>query len=325
MFGEVIRLWESGEYSYPLACGFVPNLVSYIHEDEKIRPCMLIVPGGGYRFVSQREGEIVARTFYDKGYNTFVLTYTTDLTMTEPLKEQPMKDLARAIRKIRQGAERYQIDPKKVILCGFSAGGHLCASVCVHYEDIQDEHRVYKHFSCRPDAVILSYPVITSGVYAHRGSFEALYGKEPSEKEMEYMWLEKHVTERMPPCFVWHTVDDQTVPVENSHLFARACKDQGVLYAFHIFSHGKHGLSLANEQWASRECGGAYTKEQMQLLVKSIENGTITLPKEAEEKVYEEVTKVRPKDEPNEEVSIWPELADRWVKAILVNVKRNVR
>ena len=97
------------------------------------------------------------------------------------------------------------------------------------------------------------------------------------------------------------------------------------MYAFHIFSHGKHGLSLANEQWASRECGGAYTKEQMQLLVKSIENGTITLPKEAEEKVYEEVTKVRPKDEPNEEVSIWPELADRWVKAILVNVKRNVR
>ena len=119
MFGEVIRLWENGEYSYPLACGFVPNLVSYIHEDEKIRPCMIIVPGGGYRFVSQREGEIVARTFYDKGYNTFVLTYTTDLTMTEPLKEQPMKDLARAIRKIRQGAERYQIDPEKVICVDF--------------------------------------------------------------------------------------------------------------------------------------------------------------------------------------------------------------
>ena len=85
MFGEVIRLWENGEYSYPLACGFVPTLVSYIHEDEKIRPCMIIVPGGGYRFVSQREGAIVARTFYDKGYNTFVLTYTTDLTMTEPV------------------------------------------------------------------------------------------------------------------------------------------------------------------------------------------------------------------------------------------------
>lgn len=80
---------------------------------------MIIVPGGGYRFVSQREGEIVARTFYDKGYNTFVLTYTTDLTMTEPLKEQPMKDLARAIRKIRQGAERYQIDPEKLFCVDF--------------------------------------------------------------------------------------------------------------------------------------------------------------------------------------------------------------
>lgn len=91
------------------------------------------------------------------------------------------------------------------------------------------------------------------------------------------------------------------------------------------YFHMESWLVTCNEQWASRECGGAYTKEQMQLLVKSIENGTITLPKEAEEKVYEEVTKVRPKDEPNEEVSIWPELADRWVKAILVNVKRNVR
>ena len=96
MFGEVIRLWENGEYSYPLACGFVPNLVSYIHEDEKIRPCMIIVPGGGYRFVSQREGEIVARTFYDKGYNTFVLTYTTDLTMTEPLNQSYTSEIGRA-------------------------------------------------------------------------------------------------------------------------------------------------------------------------------------------------------------------------------------
>ncbi len=176
-----------------------PSLVSYIHEDEQKRPCMIVVPGGGYRFVSQREGEIVARKFYDKGYNTFVLTYTTDLTLTEPLREQPMKDLARAI---------YQIDPEKVILCGFSAGGHLCASVGVHYEDIQDEHRVYKKFSCRPDAVILSYPVITSGMYAHKDSFKVLYGEDATETELHYMSLEKHVTKKIPPCFVWHTVSD---------------------------------------------------------------------------------------------------------------------
>ncbi len=317
MFGEVIRIWENGEYSYPLACGFIPSLVSYIHEDEAMRPCMIIVPGGGYRFVSHREGEIVARKFYDKGYNTFVLTYTTDVTLTEPLREQPMKDLARAIRKIRQGAERYQIDPKKVILCGFSAGGHLCASVGVHCEEIKDEHRVYKNFSCRPDAIILSYPVTTAGIYAHEGTFEALYGKNASKEEREYLSVEKHVTEQMPPCFVWHTVNDEIVPVENSHLFARACKNQGVLYAFHVFSKGKHGLSLADKQWASGECGGTYTKEQMQCLVKSIENGELTLPKEAEERVYAEVLKVSAEDEPNEEVSIWPELANRWVRTVL--------
>lgn len=316
MFGELIRIWENGEYSYPLACGFVPSLVSYIHEDEKKRACMIIVPGGGYRFVSRREGEIVARKFYDKGYNTFVLTYTTDVTLTEPLKEQPMKDLARAIRKIRQGAERYRIDPDKVILCGFSAGGHLCASVGVHYEDIQDDHRVYKKFSCRPDAMILSYPVITSGMYAHKDSFKALYGEKATAKELDYMSLEKHVTENMPPCFVWHTVSDETVPVENSHLFARACKNQGVLYSFHLFSRGKHGLSLADETWASGDCGREYTKEQMILLAKSLEEGEITLSKEAKERVYAEMSKIRGKDEPNEEVSIWPELAERWLRTV---------
>ena len=100
MFGEIIKLWEEGEYKYPLACGFIPNLVSYIHEEKEVKPCMVVVPGGGYSFVSSSEGEIVAKKFYEKGYNVFVLTYTTDMTMTVPLKSQPMKDLSRAIRKI---------------------------------------------------------------------------------------------------------------------------------------------------------------------------------------------------------------------------------
>ena len=136
---ETLAVWQEGEYSYPLAFGFVPNLVSYIHEeDTQERPCMLVVPGGGYCVVSPTEGEIVAMEFYEKGYNAFVFTYTTNPLMLEPLKEQSMRDLSRAIRLIRSRAGEFHIDPCRLILCGFSAGGHLCASVCVHYMDVED-------------------------------------------------------------------------------------------------------------------------------------------------------------------------------------------
>lgn len=94
-------LWEAGEYTYSMSFGFQPNLVSYLHEDtEKSRSCVIVVPGGGYRVVSPSEGEIVAKKFYDKGYQTFVCTYTVNLTGTAPLKDQPLRDLARAVRYI---------------------------------------------------------------------------------------------------------------------------------------------------------------------------------------------------------------------------------
>lgn len=102
---ETLAVWQEGEYSYPLAFGFVPNLVSYIHEeDTQERPCMLVVPGGGYCVVSPTEGEIVAMEFYEKGYNAFVFTYTTNPLILEPLKDQSMRDLSRAIRLIRSRA-----------------------------------------------------------------------------------------------------------------------------------------------------------------------------------------------------------------------------
>lgn len=117
---ETLAVWQEGEYSYPLAFGFVPNLVSYIHEeDTQERPCMLVVPGGGYCVVSPTEGEIVAMEFYEKGYNAFVFTYTTNPLMLEPLKDQSMRDLSRAIRLIRSRAGEFHIDPCRLILCGF--------------------------------------------------------------------------------------------------------------------------------------------------------------------------------------------------------------
>ena len=220
MIGERIELWHKEEYHYPAAHGFIPIMVSYIHEDELMHPAMLVVPGGGYRLVSPSEAHLVAMEFYQAGYNVFVLEYTVNPLDEAPLKLQPLKDISRAMRMIRFRAEQLHILSDQIVVCGFSAGGHLCASLCVHGADIEDPDEKYQKFSNKPDAAVLSYPVITSGKYAHRDSFVALLGKNPTKKELEYMSIEKYVTKEIPPCFIWQTATDGTVPVQNSYLLA---------------------------------------------------------------------------------------------------------
>lgn len=244
---------------------FIPNVVTYIHEkDECKRPAMIVVPGGGYSIVSPTEGEIVAKEFYRKGYNAFVVTYTTNLLKTSSLWLQLLKDLSKAVMFVRKRAEQFNINSSNVVICGFSAGGHLCGSLAVHHnitELVLDGE--YEGINNRPDAVILSYPVITSGEYGHKDSFISLFGSDATEEELEYMSLEKHVTQKTPPNFIWQTAADELVPVENSYLFANACKEQGVVYKQHVFGNGRHGLSLANKDWASGHYGGDYTMQQL--------------------------------------------------------------
>ena len=245
MIGERIELWHKEEYHYPAAHGFIPIMVSYIHEDELMHPAMLVVPGGGYRLVSPSEAHLVAMEFYQAGYNVFVLEYTVNPLDEAPLKLQPLNDISRAMRMIRFRAEQLHVLSDRIVVCGFSAGGHLCASLCVHGADIEDPDEKYQKFSNKPDAAVLSYPVITTGKYTHKDSFVALYGKNPTRKELEYMSIEKHVTKEMPPCFIWQTATDGTVPVQNSYLLAQKCLEEGVPFAHHVFSEGVHGMSVA--------------------------------------------------------------------------------
>lgn len=200
MINERIEIWKKEEYHYPAAHGFIPVMFSYIHEDEKKHPAMIIAPGGAYREVSPSEAHLPAMEFYGAGYNVFVLEYTINQLDEAPLKMQPLHDISRAIRMIRSRAEEFHIRPDRIAVCGFSAGAHLCGSLCVHNKDVEDPEEAYQNISNRPDAAILSYPVITSGKYAHRDSFVALFGKEPSEQELDYMSLENHVTKDTPPC-----------------------------------------------------------------------------------------------------------------------------
>ena len=270
-----LDLWKPEEYGYEAAYGFMPNVRAFLHEeDETLRKCMIVVPGGGYCMLAPHEGELVAMEYYRMGLNVFVLTYTNDITMCVPLKKQPMSDLSRAIRLVRSHAAEYHLAADKLLICGFSAGGHVCASVITHFEDVTDPDPALNAISNRPEGAILCYPVITSGEYTHVYSMQALLGKEPTAEELNYFSLEKQVTEKTPPCFLWQTLEDNLVPVENTYLFAKALKEKNVPYAQYVYPSGGHGLSTASLELFTGWHGGEYVCEQVGMALEHVKNDT---------------------------------------------------
>lgn len=199
----------------------------------KKRPMVIVVPGGGYSYVSPREADPIALQFAAAGYHTAILTYSTG---ENARNYQPLRQLAQAIGLLREKAEPWNILPDKIAVCGFSAGGHLAMSSAVL--QIPDETG-----QPRPDAVILAYPVITAGEYAHRGSFVQLAGSEDVKKQ-EPFTLENKITPETPPVFVWHTMEDRSVPVENTLMLIGALHKAGVRCEAHLFEKGAHGTSL---------------------------------------------------------------------------------
>lgn len=332
-----IDLWGEGEYTYKQAYGFMPNIMAFLHdEDDEKRACILVAPGGGYCMCAPHEGELVALEFYKRGLNAFVITYTTDITFSEPLKDQPSKDIARAVRLIRKNAEEYKVFPDKLLICGFSAAGHLCATLATHFSDIADDNAEYSAISCRPDAVILGYPVITSGEYTHGSSMDALLGRNASQEERDYYSLEKQVTKDTPPCFIWQTLKDSAVPVENSYLFAEALRKNGVEYAQYVFPFGDHGLSLASFEQFMGWRGGQYSMEQVNTVVENLkEDKLVGVSEQRKKELKDQFLGQNPfgpsdKDDaeghkkpemptgnPFADISMWPELAYIWMKRLL--------
>ncbi|MEG1458647.1 MAG: alpha/beta hydrolase [Acetivibrio sp.] len=211
----------------------------------RIRPVVLLCPGGAYEFTSDREAEAVAVQFMARGFHACILRYS----VAPAIYPQALLELTAAVSYLRQNHREYFLDPNKIIVAGFSAGGHLAATLGVYWqekwlEELTGEDRD----QYRPNALLLCYPVITSGEYTHVGSMRNLMGKAPSKELKEKLSLEKHVTFAVPPVFMWHTWDDDCVPVENSLLFANALRKAGVSLELHLFPHGCHGLSLANEE-----------------------------------------------------------------------------
>lgn len=324
---EPIYIWEDGEYTYEASYGFRPNLRAFIHPDDEPRDCMLVVPGGGYCMCTPHEGEVVALEFYGRGMNTFVLTYTTDITMSVPLGKQPMHDLSRAIRFIRKNADAYHVRPDRLTVCGFSAGGHLCACIATHFDEEPESNAVYASFTDRPDAVILGYPVITAGKYTHIYSIQALAGKNPSESEIAYFSAEKNVKDNTPPCFIWQTLEDSLVPVENSYLMAQALREKKIRYAQYVFPDGDHGLSLARKDMFLRDNGGGYVMEQLDRTLEHVKNHTeINVSEERHEELMNQffapkngdgdMKPMAPPPDFSGDAGLWPQMAAVWLHRI---------
>ena len=211
----------------------------------KKRPLILICPGGGYEFLSDREGESIAFKFNSVGYHAAIINYSI-APVTYPTQ---LLEVSAAVKFFKDHAEEYFIDPDRIAIYGASAGGHAAADYATGYfrDEVTSVLKVSPDY-LKPAGMILAYPVITSGEFAHRGSFDNLLGELKNDKKMlEYLSIENRITKETPPAFIWHTFPDGCVPVENSLLLAKAMKKENIPFELHIFPSGDHGLGLADE------------------------------------------------------------------------------
>lgn len=225
-----------------------PTITSYCPENFKEwstnykRKCVLVIPGGGYQFVSEREAEPVALRFVGQDIACFVLKYTIMPNLVYP---NPIVEAFAAIAYIRKYADIYHIDPDKISVLGFSAGGHLAATVsCYH---TSKEYADYLNISLddmKVNGCILSYPVISSGLYSHAGSINNVsQGREDLKEKLS---IEKHITKDFPKTFIWHTTFDTIVPLENSLLLAQELSKNKIFLEMHIYPMLDHGQALCD-------------------------------------------------------------------------------
>ena len=234
-------------------------LSAYLHDaspemkNRDLRPAMLVLPGGGYHFCSDREAEPIALDWFRRGYNAFVLRYTVISESTPaPLYLQPLADAAAAMSCIRKNAADWHVDPHRVAAVGFSAGGHLCASLGVHWDDAR-----LAAPDARPDALILSYPVVSPREAAGTGTVyveEKLTAGEP--EWLAYFAIEEQLRADMPPAFLWTTFEDATVCPRHTLRLTLAMQEAGIPCELHMYDHGHHGLSLSTAEtgFADAQC-----------------------------------------------------------------------
>ena len=223
---------------------YLPYNMTEMCREHQRRPCVLICPGGGYAMCSQREAEPVALQYLKEGYNAFVLWYT----VAPKHFPHALREVAASVELIHRNAEAWNCDEGLVAILGFSAGGHLTALYSNAYD--WPEVREVLPESKPVQASVLCYPVISADpAVAHMGSFECLLGHLPlTPEETERFSCDRLVRDTTPPAFLWHTSEDNCVPVQNSLRYATALADHHVPFELHIFPYGYHGMSLCTRE-----------------------------------------------------------------------------
>jgi acetyl esterase/lipase len=262
--GVTIWLWEG---KAPLAVSDSqfdkPLLTLFKAPAEKANGAAVVVcPGGGYgTLATDHEGKQIAEFYNALGVHAFVLQYRiVRAGRPGPLLMAPLLDVQRAIRTVRSQAKEMKIDPKRVGLMGFSAGGHLASTGGTHFDEGKADGDAIDKFSCRPDFLVLGYPVVSmeAGV-THGGSRNNLLGMEPDAKTVEFFSNEKQVTAKTPPTFIFHTDEDKAVLPENAVRFYLALKKAKVPAEMHIYEKGRHGVGLRGEPYCD-DWGNHLTK-----------------------------------------------------------------
>lgn len=253
-YGDRDIIWMTGVQ--------VPDIDVYL-PTKKIATgqAVLICPGGGYAGLAYDwEGTDIAKWLNSKGVAGIVLKYRLPISKSVVTgKDAPLMDAQRAMRIIRNHAAEWNIDPTKLGVMGFSAGGHLASTLTMHHDNVLvKDYDSLDTLSAKPSFQILVYPVITfSPADRHNGSKENLIGKDATDELIHYYSSENHVTEETPPSFLIHSTDDKAVPVENSLLMYAALKEKNIPVEMHIYPYGGHGFALALgqgylESWTDR-------------------------------------------------------------------------
>lgn len=240
------RLWNERA---PHAIGDEPADVPQIELFLPAEPsggCVLVCPGGGYGHLATHEGETIGEFFAARNISAAVLKYRIAPRYKHPA---PLADVSRAMRTLRFRAGEWRFDPHKLAVMGFSAGGHLASTLSTHFDagDAGAADPIDKQ-SSKPDASVLCYPVITlKPPHAHMGSRNNLVGTDAPQALVDALSNDEQVTAQTPPTFLFHTVDDGAVPVENALLYAGALRKHGVAFEMHLYEKGRHGVGLASD------------------------------------------------------------------------------
>jgi acetyl esterase/lipase len=249
----MIQLWPG---QAPLARNEAdkPAITVYLADPDKATGAAVIIcPGGGYGvLVDSYEGHDIAKWLLPKGVAGIVLKYRVGIAHPAPLL-----DAQRAIRTVRAHAGEWKINPELIGIMGFSAGGHLASTAGTHFDagDAKAADPIDR-VSSRPDFMVLIYPAITMGPKGHAGTRNIILGPNPTPQLVDLLSNEKQVTAQTPPTFLAHSVKDSVVSVDNSRLFADACKAHNVPVEFFELLTGDHGLGCGKgkdwEAWQAK-------------------------------------------------------------------------